>query len=181
MLQPLLRPKGAFLGLMLFIAACSKKAPQNADYNARIGVAIQMPNRLCMAIRNPKLLPSATIILIAPRDPASERIGASTARAEVLARGADACPGSKADAEINNYDLGITSGSLKPNSPVIALDARVPSVYAAHSFHSCTSADGVDLTAWDGAKPLEGHRLWHRHYHIGRVLAPNCTTDETAP
>ena len=180
-MQPLLRPKCAFLGLMLFTAACTKKASSSADYNARIGMAIQMPNRVCMAIRNPKLLPSATIILIAPLHPASESVGASTARAEVLARGADACPGGKPDAEINNYNLGITSGSLEPDSPVIALDARVPSVYAAHSFHSCTSADGVDLTAWDGAKPLEGHRLWHGHYSMSRAPAPNCSADETAP
>jgi hypothetical protein len=134
-----------------------------------------------MAIHNAKLLPSATITLIQPMSPDSAAGGSRTARALVALRGAKACPGMKADAGVTNYDLEITTGTLQPFVPVVALDARVPSVYAAHSFHSCTSGEGIHLTAWDGAKPLEGQRLWQQYYYLGQDLNPNCTGAETAP
>ena len=128
-----------------------------------------------MAMRNPNLLPSATITLLAPSDTPH------TARAQVLNRQAEACPGTKAESELSTYDLQITAGSVEQSLPLVALDARVPSVDAAHSFHSCTSADGVHLSAWDGAKPLEGHRLWHQYYYLGQDLEANCTAIESAP
>jgi hypothetical protein len=164
----------ALIGLFMYAGACVRTT-QNADYSARIGVAVKLPDRICLAIHNSKLLPSATITLLAPS------ALPTSARAQVLTRNSDACPGTKADTEISSYDLKITSGSIERNLPLIALDARVPSVDAAHSFHSCTSSDGVHLTAWDGAKPLEGHRLWHEYYYLGRDLETNCTTAETAP
>ena len=132
-----------------------------------------------MAIRNSKLLPSATITLIAPAD-AGKSILVHSARALVSARDAAGCPGTKDDADISNYNLEITTGSVEPNLPLVALDARVPSVMAAHSFRACTSAGVVHLTAWDGAKPLEGHRLWHQTYYLGEGSDTNCTAAETA-
>ena len=94
---------------------------------------------------------------------------------------AEAGPGTKNDPDLTNYDLEITVGAVTPNLPLIALDARVPSVYAAHSFHACATTDGIHLTAWDGAKPLEGHRLWKQYYYLGQDLKNNCTPPETAP
>jgi hypothetical protein len=167
------------VGVLLCCAGC-RRQPEKGDYLARIGVAVQLPERVCMAIHNPKLLPSATITLIQPITADSPVGGSQTARAQVVLRGAKECPGMKADAEVTNYNLEITTGTLQPFVPVVALDARVPSVYAAHSFHSCTSGEGVHLTAWDGAKPLEGHRLWQQYYYLGQDLAPNCTESETA-
>ncbi len=140
---------------------------------------MKLEDRTCMAIRNAKLLPSATITLLEPAGLGNQR--ASTARAEVLATNANACPGTKDDSEVSNYNLLITTGTVQPNVPLVALDARVPSVYAAHSFHSCASADGVHLTAWDGAKALEGHRLWKQYYYSSQDLARNCTPAEIAP
>lgn len=134
-----------------------------------------------MAIHNAKLLPSATITLIQPINPDSPAEGSHTARGLVAMRDAKACPGMKADSGVSNYNLEITTGTLQQFVPVVALDARVPSVYAAHSFHSCTSGEGIHLTAWDGAKPLEGHRLWQQYYYLGQDLNPNCTASETAP
>ena len=168
----------ALATICFFNIACTRHV-QSADYDARIGVAVKLPDRICMAIRNSKLLPSATITLIAPK--IATQASPRTARAEVLTRGADICPGTKADTALSSYDLKIISGSEEMFLPIVAIDARVPSVYAAHSFHSCTSSDGVHLTAWDGGKPLEGHRLWHQYYYLGQDLEPNCTDAETAP
>lgn len=165
--------------LVLLTASCNQTISQ-ASYNARIGVAVRLNDRVCMAIRNPKLLPSATIILIAPAN-AMKNIPAYSARAEVLAGHSDVCPGTNVDAGINSYNLQITSGSVEPNLPLLALDARVPSVFAAHSFHVCDSANRVELTAWDGAKPLECRLLWHQFYTLGERTDATCTAAETVP
>jgi hypothetical protein len=133
-----------------------------------------------MAIQNAHLLPSATITLLEP--PGIGQLQASSARAQVLSRNSDSCPGTMGEEEVSNYNLQITSGSVGQNLPLIALDARVPSVLAAHSFHSCANADGIHLTAWDGAKPLEGRRLWKQHYYgVGQALKSNCLVSEVAP
>ncbi len=163
------------------MAAIACRAPEatTAGYQARIGLAVKLSDRVCMAIHNSKLLPGATITLLDPPGLANQRT--TSARALLLSKNADACPGTKDDAEVNNYNLAITVGTVQPNVPLIALDARVPSVYAAHSFHSCASADGIHLTAWDGAKPLEGHRLWKQYYYLSQDLERNCTGAETAP
>ena len=87
-------------------------------------------------------------------------------------------PAPEQESGLSDYTLEITTGDLPPNIPAVALDARVPSVYAAHSFHACSSAEGVHLTAWDGAKPLEGHRLWHAYYYLGHNFASDCTQAE---
>jgi hypothetical protein len=164
-------------------AACHTRSQaaqvQAGGYEARIGVAVKLTDRVCLAIHNSKLLPAATITLLQP-------VGLWTplptsARALIVSRNAEACPGSKGDAEASNYNLEITTGTVVENRPLIALEARVPSVYAAHSFHACASADGIHLTAWDGAKPLEGHRLWKQYYYLSADLKNNCTAAETAP
>jgi hypothetical protein len=166
------------MGLLLVLAGC-RRSDQAAPYASRIGVAVKLSDRVCLAIENPKLLPSATITLVKPAGLSPE--GASTARALVRTRDAEACPGTRTDGELSHYDLEITSGQVEPDIPMIALDARVPSVYAAHSFHSCASADGIYLTAWDGAKPLEGQRLWTQYYSLRHAMETNCLAAETAP
>lgn len=163
-----------WIAIIVYSCGCMRSTG-SADYAARIGIAVKLPDRICMAIHNSRLLPSATITLLSPSNlPTS-------ARAQVKAPSPNACPGTRADTEISSYNLELTSGSIERNLPVVALEARVPSVDAAHSFHSCTSADGVHLTAWDGAKPLEGHRLWHQYYYLGQDLEANCTAAEATP
>ncbi len=167
------------LALWLVLLMSCRHPDLSGEYNARIGVAIRLPDRICMAIRNSKLLPSATITLVAPAD-ADKSIMVHSARALVSSRDAAACPGTKDDADISSYNLEITTGSVIQNLPLVALDARVPSVMAAHSFRACSSSGVVHMTAWDGAKPLEGHRLWHQSYNIGQDLESSCTAAETA-
>jgi hypothetical protein len=169
-----------FLCLVLAVLFASCRRPdQSSEYDAHIGIAIRLPDRVCMAIRNSTLPPSTTITLIAPAD-AGKSMLVHSARAQVAARDAAACPGTKDDAEISNYNLEITNGSVEENLPLVALDARLPSVRAAHSFRACSSADVIHLTAWDGAKPPEGHRLWHQTYYLGQGLETDCTAAETA-
>jgi hypothetical protein len=162
----------------VLVSASCRRLDRPAVYSSRIGVAVKLADRVCMAIGNPTLLPSTTITLIAPADSAKNRL-VQSARAQVLSRDAAVCPGTNGESGLSNYNLDITTGSIAPNVLMVALDARVPSVYAAHSFRSCISTDGAHLTAWDGAKPLEGRRLWHQYYYLGQDLEATCTAAET--
>jgi hypothetical protein len=42
---------------------------------------------------------------------------------------------------------------------------------------SCTSSEGLHLTAWDG-EPLESRRLWHQYYYLGYDVEPSCTEED---
>jgi hypothetical protein len=161
------------------LVGCRPVIDQAAGYRARLGIAVKLKDRVCMAIDNAKLLPSAAITLLEPAGGMRER--ASSARAMVLSRNAESCPGTGDNRQASHYNLRITTGTVASNLPLIAMDARVPSVYAAHSFHSCASRDGVHLTAWDGAKPLEGRRLWKQSYYGRPGFEQDCTTAETTP
>lgn len=94
------------------------------------------------------------------------------------------CPGIKeSTAAYANYRLRIIKGSAEPNMPVIGVPAPLKNFARQNpslTFHSCTSADGVHLTAWRG-KALGGDRLWHEYYYLGQDLEATCTAQETAP
>ena len=166
------------VSFLLVLSACQRNA-FTPDYRARIGVAVQLGDRVCLAIANPKIIPGADITLVKP--PGLIDGGARTARAFIVTKQNAGCPGSGSDPQVSSYEVAITVGRSETNVPVIALDSRLPSVYAAHSFHSCRSADGIHLTAWDGAKPLEGHRLWKQYYYSARSSEVRCTAAEIAP
>lgn len=176
-----LRPLGLLAVLsahLLLMTSCGYRN-QPADYYARIGQAVRLANRTCFAVRNAKILPGAGITLITPAD-AAEGKRVETARAFVSATDAPACPGVSDDSGMSTYNLDIASGKVEPDVPMVALDSRLPSVMAAHSFRSCNSSGVTHLTAWDGAKPLEGHRLWHETYNRGETVGTSCTAAETA-
>jgi hypothetical protein len=44
---------------------------------------------------------------------------------------------------------------------------------------SCTSAEGLHLTAWRG-QPLRSARVFHTHHYVGYDMQPSCTDSETA-
>ncbi len=41
-------------------------------------------------------------------------------------------------------------------------------------FRTCTSMEGIHLTAWSG-KALSGQRVWHAYHALGYDVEPNCT------
>ncbi|MFL6350512.1 MAG: hypothetical protein ACJ74Z_01490 [Bryobacteraceae bacterium] len=141
-----------------------------------IGVSVVMSDRICMGIMRADLMLSTNVTLVSPSE-ASPIV----AVAEIVTRDAVPCPGLKGERQMFFYNLKMLSGSVPAGVAVIALTSSSPTAISAHSFHSCTSADGVHLTAWDGNKALEGHRLWHGYYYIGQDLEPDCTVGETAP
>ena len=85
-------------------------------------------------------------------------------------------------------------GELEPAVPVIAI-ASPPGTLTSGAgrvtadlggdarsvtFRSCTSREGVHLTAWAG-KPLGGRRVWHDYYYLGYDVAPDCSRRDTQP
>ena len=47
----------------------------------------------------------------------------------------------------------------------------------AETYRTCTSAEGVHLTAWAG-EPLRGRRLWHHYHYVGYDMEPSCSEAE---
>jgi hypothetical protein len=90
------------------------------------------------------------------------------------------------------YRLRITKGTVQRDAVLIAvLGAEAPTLHDGlvqadlegggrmDTFRSCTSADGVHLTVWDGASQ-QARRLWHDYYYLGQDLQPSCSDRETA-
>jgi hypothetical protein len=58
--------------------------------------------------------------------------------------------------------------------------AIVVRLSAAHPYaqvRSCTSQEGLHLTAWSGT-PLTSQRLWHQYYYLGYDVEPSCDDRE---
>jgi hypothetical protein len=182
-------PKLKQLALMiipLLLLDCSesrKEAARPGDYAARIGVAVQSHDRVCLSINNPHLQIKDPVTLIAPSDPQS------IARAEIVNLGD--CGGGKNGAP-PGYLLRLVSGTVPDHLPLIALTgdpalrtgngnviADLNGNGKSDSFRSCASSEGVHLTVWEG-RPLEGIRIWHQYHYLGQDLEANCEKKDTA-
>ena len=119
----------------------------------------------------------------------------SLAHAEVIHSTEAPCLGvADEKPSLASYSLRLLNGRIEQNLPLVAVigkaikirpsGARVEAILNGYSrpitFHSCTSADGVHLTAWKGI-PLRGRRVWHQYYYLGQDLEQSCTAPETAP
>lgn len=49
----------------------------------------------------------------------------------------------------------------------------------AETFRTCTSVEGIHLTAWAG-EPLRGRRLWHYYHYVGYDMEPSCSEAEVS-
>jgi hypothetical protein len=47
-------------------------------------------------------------------------------------------------------------------------------------FRTCTSSEGLHLTAWDG-EPLKGERTWHSYVYLGYDVEASCTDADSQP
>jgi hypothetical protein len=65
---------------------------------------------------------------------------------------------------------GITLDGAKAASTRVAGGPAANRLY----LRSCTSGEGMHLTAWAG-KPLAGARVWHRYHYLGYDVEPTCT------
>lgn len=181
-------PRRTALVALLLSLGCgvSNNATGAADYAPRLGVAVQTAGGVCFSIRNAHLAVNSPLTLVTPSDPQS------VVEAEVTGASDVGCPGVK-DPHQSGYRLRVVKGAAPDFMPLIgapgssarfrqqggAVVAHLDGDGTAQSFRSCTSADGVHLTVWQG-KPLEGVRLWHQYYYLGQDLDPNCTGKDTA-
>jgi len=177
------------LGLALTCQA-AKPAPALSPF----GVAVKTGSKICFSIRKADLPLKTIVTLVAPSG------SQSAAPAKIVEISTTGCPGIGDDkAAYASYELEIVRGTMEDYIPLIAVVARPERFHTirstiranlssehqggehqADTFRSCTSAEGVHLTVWQG-EPLEGKRVWHQYYYLGQDLEPNCTDKDTAP
>jgi len=159
--------------------------PKPADYNSRVGIAIQLSTGVCLAIANTRLAPNTGLSLVTPTQPQAVAEG-------VIAGAGPACPG-VVDPGMSNYTVRIQQGKVEDDLVLIALLDSSKISIADHgailvdlgsgsgpsAFRSCTSAEGVYVSVWSG-KPLESARLWRGYYHLDYDAEPSCTEKDTA-
>ncbi len=180
------------LAMALFLGGCTTnetKTLTSKNNRAPFGTAVKMSDHICFSSQNPSLQPKNSVTLVTPSEPQS------IAQAEVIQSSSTPCPGVRNENPAPfNYDLHLLNGKVESNMPLIAvlagsrqfklLASQVQAVLEGYTkpvlFRSCTSADGVHLTAWQGT-PLEGERVWHEYYYLGQDLEPTCTNKDTAP
>jgi hypothetical protein len=174
--------------LCVALIGCEKpRSPVAFAFDRDAGVLLRKSGRTCLAIGDTALA-AQRVQFVAAATPQT----AGTARVDSLA---DACrPLLGDDAGRAYYDATVLTGALEEGLPALAL-ARITKPLAlgdsglamdldgdgrTDAFHSCTSAEGVHLTMWDGAPPA-GRREWHRYVYLGYDLDPTCTEPETKP
>ena len=70
--------------------------------------------------------------------------------------------------------MGGSSGTVRhAPSGSGAIVVQLSTAYPNAQVRSCTSREGVHLTAWAGA-PLTSQRLWHQYYYLGYDVEPSC-------
>jgi hypothetical protein len=177
-----------FLGLLvpwLVLHGTSAAAPPaepawilKANAATLLGVAVRQGTAICLYLADTGPPPRASVTIVTMDTPQTlVRAG--------LAGSAKACPDSVTP-HMAAFSLALTSGTLAEHVASVAILAPGPvridkgaavwSWNGAVTFRSCTSADGVHLTAWRG-----GARLWHAYYYVGQDLEPDCTDAESKP
>jgi hypothetical protein len=166
---------------MLVIA--SLVALQTAAAGAPIGVAAaSRDGQLCVAMPAPALAPGTTVTLIqlVPQQsvlvatitrsvPSCERLEQALIPGPYyLARGA-------APIDTGSVTLWVAlSGRLRTRRAGSgAIVVRLSTPYPNAQVRSCTSREGLHLTAWAGT-PLTSQRLWHQYYYLGYDVEPSC-------
>ncbi len=133
-----------------------------------------------MAIDAPALAHGSVVTLVEPEAPQSAQ------RATVAER-VTACEAfSKSDKTGPFYRLQVAGdasafhlavalvGAVTP-APVAGgtVTLRLSAAYPRVRVRSCTSQEGVHLTAWTGV-PLQSRRLWHTYFYLGYDVEPSC-------
>jgi hypothetical protein len=147
-----------------------------------IGVAAAAGDgRICAAMSAPALAPGAALTLI-QADGAQSLLYASVVRAipgcERLERAL--VPGPYYLAQLSGVKTAdaaalwvALSGKLPTRRVASGISVRLSPVYPHVQVRSCTSREGVHLTAWSGT-PLSTQRLWHQYYYLGYDVEPSC-------
>jgi hypothetical protein len=169
---------GSMLGLLLALAA--------GEGEPRFGVAAISGTAACLASAGAPLAEGTAVTLVTPEKP--QRVH----RAVVKGR-ASACT-TLERAGIGGPYYQVAAAPAEADAPLAvailgAVRAAVVNDVAEVTFgatgepltvRSCTSREGVHLTAWRG-KPREGRRVWHAYWYLGYDVEPSCTERDMAP
>ena len=168
-------------------ASAVSSGPAAANFAPRIGIAVRTESRTCAAIRNANLGAGTSVALVSPALPQT------VTSAEISSTSSAACPISKdVDPAVTNYELKIPAvESLPKLTPFVVVTAQSTAFTVDNNlvkidlaqdgqsemFRSCSSDDGIHLSAWVG-KPLSGTMVWSGHYYessnpgVGAVCTP---------
>jgi hypothetical protein len=165
----------------------AESPPASFSFDEDAGVLWTKGGQTCVELRDTSLA-GQTVQFVAASMP--QTVG----RAQLSAR-ASSCGALFQDTTgFAYYGATIVTGTLDEGLPAIAFARTSPPLTVADSVvaldidgdgkvdtvRSCTSAEGVHLTVWDGAPPT-GRREWHRYVYLGYDLEPTCTDPETKP
>jgi hypothetical protein len=166
----------------LAIAMLSVSAAASHVVSARadpvLGVAVKHGSRICLYLPAPAPPQRTKIMLVTMDTPQT------LAQGEISAKAHDCLD--VITPHMAGFSLKLRSGELADNAAAVAIllqaQAKIDDGHAvltwngAVTFRSCTSADGVHLTAWRGDT-----RLWHAYDYIGQDLEADCTDAESKP
>jgi hypothetical protein len=152
---------------------------------ARFGIAGFSDDHVCLALPGGPVEGGTDVTLVVPEKPQKlfrARIQGPRASCERLERANVSGPyydleGLPADAgrvPLAIAILGSTQAVLAGGVATITLAGTKELV----TVRSCTSQEGVHLTAWAG-KPPDGRRLWHAYWYLGYDVEASCTVGET--
>jgi len=167
--------------IFVAILVCWTAPPNTFDYLSQIGIVEFLPDAsACLTIPNPSLkVGEAVRIIVLDKLQVLEAAEVEKKLAKSCSRNPEV---STAD---TFYALRLKRNGSDPKPVSIAVAgftrefnfkngfayADLTATGSAHSFHSCTSAEGLHLTVWDGASS----RKWHRYYYLGYDVEPTCT------
>ena len=162
---------------------------QLATAGGAIGVAVPSQHgRLCVAMPAPALTPGTTITLIRPADRQSVLV-ANIVRSVPDCKELDgpmipgpyylaetpSPSGEDSAAMLIAFPGRLSTRQVGTGTIAVRLSAAYPDVQV----RSCTSQEGVHLTAWSGT-PLVTRRLWHQYYYLGYDVAASCDARDAA-
>jgi hypothetical protein len=149
-----------------------------AKADPALGVAVKHGSRICLYLPAPAPPQRTKVTLVTMDRPQT------LAHAEISGEATD-CPDTITP-HMAGFALKLLSGELADNAAAVAIlsptAAKIDGGRAvlawngAVTFRSCTSTDGVHLTAWRG-----NTRLWHAYDYIGQDLEADCTDAESKP
>jgi hypothetical protein len=179
--------EAAVLGLILAVAgAGGPGAP-------RFGVVASEGGAACLAMAGPPVAAGEHVVVVTPDVP--QRLFPAQVEEPVGAPGKGACAAlQRALVDGPYYRIaGFPPRGGQPGPIAVAIlgEAQVALSTAAGrltygrgngpiSLRSCSSREGIHLTAWAGT-PLQGRRLWHAYWYLGYDVEPSCTKGDSAP
>jgi hypothetical protein len=142
---------------------------QLASSDANVGVArVGEDGDLCVAMPKPVTIGTSVTLVDpgAPRASLTASIAQPSPSCELLERGDVAGP---------YYRINRLSGTPESGSIFVVFEGAIP---RGVRVRSCTSHEGLHLTAWSG-QPLKSRRLWHRYVYLGYDVEPSCQDADT--